>query len=154
MMRANDLRVDDVASAFFTTTRDLTAEFPAVAANKMGFTDIALMCGHEMEVPGSLPMCLRILLHGNPATDADPLVPTDPARSPYSGHPKTEAKTRSVAYTTQTTSPIITLPPSSPVPRTNTNSRFAPVYGIHVRATVGIIRGFLYLLAQYTPDIM
>lgn len=76
MMRANDLRVDDVASAFFTTTRDLTAEFPAVAANKMGFTDVALMCGHEMEVPGSLPMCLRILLHVNTEKNADQLVHT------------------------------------------------------------------------------
>lgn len=76
MMRANDLRVEDVASAFFTTTRDLTAEFPAVAANKMGFTDVALMCGHEMEVPGSLAMCLRILLHVNTEKDADQLIHT------------------------------------------------------------------------------
>ncbi len=63
MMRANDLEIDDVASAYFTTTRDLNAEFPAVAANKLGWTDVALLCGHEMEIPGSLPMCLRILLH-------------------------------------------------------------------------------------------
>lgn len=76
MMRANDLRVEDVASAFFTTTRDLNAEFPAVAANKMGFTDVALMCGHEMEVPGSLAMCLRILLHVNTEKDADQLIHT------------------------------------------------------------------------------
>lgn len=65
MMQANSLDIDDVASAFFTTTRDLNAEFPAVAANKMGFRDIAILCGHEMEVPGSLAMCLRILLHIN-----------------------------------------------------------------------------------------
>ena len=65
MMRANDLVIDDVASAYFTTTRDLNAEFPAVAANKLGWTDVALLCGHEMEIPGSLPMCLRILLHVN-----------------------------------------------------------------------------------------
>ena len=65
MMRANDLQVDDLASAQFTTTRDLNAEFPAVAANEMGWTDVALLCGHEMEVPGSLPMCLRVLLHAN-----------------------------------------------------------------------------------------
>jgi chorismate mutase len=65
MMQANSLDVDDVASAFFTTTRDLNAEFPAVAANKMGFGDVAILCGHEMEVPGSLAMCLRILLHIN-----------------------------------------------------------------------------------------
>ena len=67
MMRVNDLRVDDVASAFFTTTRDLNAEFPAVAANRMGFSDVALLCGHEMDVPGSLAMCLRVLLHVNTA---------------------------------------------------------------------------------------
>jgi chorismate mutase len=70
LMRANDLRVDDVASAFFTTTRDLNAEFPAVAANKLGWTDVALMCGHEMDVPGSLGMCVRVLLHVN--TDKGP----------------------------------------------------------------------------------
>lgn len=70
IMRANGLRVDDVASAYFTTTRDLNAEFPAVAANKMGFSDVALLCGHEMDVPGSLPMCLRILLHVNTEKDA------------------------------------------------------------------------------------
>ena len=65
MLEANDVKVDDVASAFFTTTPDLTAEFPAVAARQMGWTDVALLCGHEMNVPGSLPMCLRILLHVN-----------------------------------------------------------------------------------------
>lgn len=70
MMRANNLQVYDVASAYFTTTRDLNAEFPAVAANKLGFTDVALLCGHEMEVPGSLAMCLRILLHVN--TEQEP----------------------------------------------------------------------------------
>ena len=65
LLRANDLQIQDIASAFFTTTRDLNAEFPAVAANNMGFRDVALMCGHEMDVPGSLAMCLRILLHVN-----------------------------------------------------------------------------------------
>ena len=65
LMRANDLLVEDVASAFFTTTRDLNAEFPAVAANRMGWTDVALLCGHEMDVPGSLQMSLRVLLHVN-----------------------------------------------------------------------------------------
>jgi chorismate mutase len=74
VMRANDLQVDQIASAFFTTTRDLNAEFPAVAANSMGFRDVALMCGHEMDVPGSLPMCLRILLHVNTEKDARQIV--------------------------------------------------------------------------------
>lgn len=70
LVRANDIRVTDVASATFTTTRDLNAEFPAVAANRMGWTDVALMCGHEMDVPGSLGMCVRVLLHVN--TEREP----------------------------------------------------------------------------------
>jgi len=62
----NDVQKEDVASAYFTTTSDLDAEFPAVAArNGFGWTNVALMCGHEMDVPGSLRMCLRILLHVN-----------------------------------------------------------------------------------------
>jgi len=66
MVRVNDIRREDVASAYFTTTTDLNAEFPAVVArNDFGWTNIALMCGHEMDVPGSLRMCLRILLHVN-----------------------------------------------------------------------------------------
>ena len=67
---ANDVHPDDVASAWFTTTPDLNAEFPAVGARQMGWTHVPLMCGHEMSVPGSLPMCLRILLHVN--TDKGP----------------------------------------------------------------------------------
>jgi chorismate mutase len=66
LIRRNDVRTEDVASAYFTTTPDLDAEFPAVAArNGLGWTNVALMCGHEMDVPGSLRMCLRILLHVN-----------------------------------------------------------------------------------------
>ncbi|HEY4685391.1 MAG TPA: chorismate mutase [Dehalococcoidia bacterium] len=65
MVRANAVRKDDVASAYFTTTPDLDAEFPAVAARGVGWSNVALMCGHEMDVPGSLRMCLRILLHVN-----------------------------------------------------------------------------------------
>lgn len=65
MIVANQIRAEDVVSAFFTTTPDLTAEFPAVAARNLGWTEVPLLCGHEMNVPGSLPMCLRILLHIN-----------------------------------------------------------------------------------------
>ena len=65
IIEANDIHRDDVASAFFSTTPDLNAEFPALAARHMGWSDVALMCAHEMNVPGSLPMCLRILLHVN-----------------------------------------------------------------------------------------
>jgi chorismate mutase len=66
MVRANDVRTEDVASGYFTTTADLNAEFPALTArNDFGWHNVALMCGHEMSVPGSLPMCIRILLHVN-----------------------------------------------------------------------------------------
>jgi chorismate mutase len=66
MIRANDIAKEDVASGYFTTTPDLNAEFPAVVArNGFGWSNVALMCGHEMAVPGSLAMCLRILLHVN-----------------------------------------------------------------------------------------
>lgn len=66
LVRRNEVRAEDVASAWFSTTRDLDAEFPAVAARRgLGWDHVALMCGHEMEVPGALPSCLRIMLHIN-----------------------------------------------------------------------------------------
>ena len=66
MIRRNDLHTEDVASAVFTTSRDIDAEFPAVAARDgFGWTDAALLCGHDMDVPGALSACLRILIHCN-----------------------------------------------------------------------------------------
>ncbi len=65
LIQRNELRTDDVASAIFTMTDDLDAEFPAVAARMLGWTDVALMCTREISVPGSLRMCIRILLHVN-----------------------------------------------------------------------------------------
>lgn len=65
MLKANEIDVEYVASAFFTTTVDLNAEFPALAARDIVGTNVALMCGHEMNKPGGLPMCLRILIHVN-----------------------------------------------------------------------------------------
>jgi chorismate mutase len=62
MLKSNEIDVTDIASVFFTTTPDLNAEFPALAARDLG---VALMCAHEMNKPGALPMCLRILLHVN-----------------------------------------------------------------------------------------
>ena len=62
MLTANEIDPESIASAFFTTTPDLNAEFPALAARDLG---VALMCAHEMNKPGALPMCLRILLHVN-----------------------------------------------------------------------------------------
>lgn len=66
VISANDVQKNDVASVYFTTTPDLNAEFPAVTARvDFGWTNVALMCGHEMAVPGSLAMCLRVMLHVN-----------------------------------------------------------------------------------------
>jgi chorismate mutase len=65
IVRANALEIDDIASAIFSTTADLTAEFPAVAARQLGWLDTALMCTHEMAVPGSLERCIRVLIHWN-----------------------------------------------------------------------------------------
>ena len=70
MIRLNDIRTDDVASAIFTTTPDIISVFPATAARQLGWLDVPLMCSHEISVPGSLGMCIRILLHWN--TDKGP----------------------------------------------------------------------------------
>lgn len=65
MIEANDLDSEDISSALFTTTPDLNADFPALAARQLGWHDVALMCSHEMSVPGALPQCIRILIHWN-----------------------------------------------------------------------------------------
>lgn len=70
----NGIQADDIASAIFTTTTDLTAEFPAVAARALGWSDTALLCGHEMDVPGSLRSCIRVLIHWNTERRADEIV--------------------------------------------------------------------------------
>jgi chorismate mutase len=65
VVRRNGIDPKDIASAIFTVTRDLNAEFPALAARQMGWLDVPLLCGYEVEVPGSLMSCVRILLHWN-----------------------------------------------------------------------------------------
>jgi chorismate mutase len=65
MIRHNNIQPDDVASAYFTTTSDLDATYPATAARQIGWFDVALLCGHEINVPDGLPQCIRILLHWN-----------------------------------------------------------------------------------------
>ncbi len=65
MVRRNNMDKADVASAIFSTTTDLDAEFPALAARQLGWLDVPLLCGHEISVPGSLPRCIRVLVHWN-----------------------------------------------------------------------------------------
>ena len=66
----NDLEPEHVASVIFTTTPDLNATFPALAARDIGWTEVPLMCSHEMAVPGSLQKCVRVMIHVNTAKSA------------------------------------------------------------------------------------
>ena len=70
MIEANKIEPEDVASAIFTTTIDLNADYPALAARALGWHDVALLCMHEMNVPHGLPQCIRILLHWNTEVSA------------------------------------------------------------------------------------
>ncbi len=66
LIEANEIDQDDVAAVQFTTSPDLVAEFPAVAAReRFGWNDVPLMCGHEMARPGALTQCIRILIFWN-----------------------------------------------------------------------------------------
>lgn len=65
MIRLNDINQEDVASAIFSTTRDLNAEFPAKAARLLGWLDVPLLCSHEMDVPHALGKCIRVLINWN-----------------------------------------------------------------------------------------
>ncbi|MCX6013927.1 MAG: chorismate mutase [Chloroflexi bacterium] len=76
MIDSNGIEPDNVAGAIFTTTTDLNAEFPATAAREMGWNDVAMLCSHEINVPGSLPMCLRIMVFLNTEKSAKGIVHT------------------------------------------------------------------------------
>lgn len=65
LIHVNEIHKEDVASAIFTTTPDLNSAFPATAARQLGWLDVPLMCSHEIDVPGSVPLCIRVLLHWN-----------------------------------------------------------------------------------------
>jgi chorismate mutase len=65
LIEANGIEEEHVASVIFTTTPDLTAAFPAKAARDMGWTQTALMGMQEMDVPGGLKLCIRVLIHWN-----------------------------------------------------------------------------------------
>lgn len=74
MIRLNSIQPEDVASAWFTTTTEIDACFPAIAARQLNWMNVALICGHEMSVPGALPLCIRILIHWNTQKTADDIV--------------------------------------------------------------------------------
>lgn len=63
-----DMKPEDIGSAIFTVTDDLTATFPAQAARQMGWNMVPMMCAREIPVPGSLPKAIRVLVHWNTET--------------------------------------------------------------------------------------
>ena len=63
MIRRNGIDPTDISSAIFTVTSDLDAEFPALAARQLGWLEVPMLCGYEIRVPGSLPLCIRVLVH-------------------------------------------------------------------------------------------
>jgi chorismate mutase len=66
LIRLNEIDSEEIALAYFTTTPDLDAEFPALAARQLGWVDVPLLCGHDMAVrmpnPRGVARCVRILL--------------------------------------------------------------------------------------------
>ena len=65
IVRANDVDADEIAAIIFTATPDLNAAFPAEAARQLGWQAVPLMSAIEMNVPGALPRCVRVLLMWN-----------------------------------------------------------------------------------------
>lgn len=65
IVEINQLKLDKIVSVFFTMTPDLNAEFPAVAARNLGWTDVPLICAVEIDVPDSVKKCIRLLIHYN-----------------------------------------------------------------------------------------
>lgn len=63
MLSRNDLSHDDLITIIFTATPDLTSEFPAAAARKIGISDIPLLCASEIDVEGAIPRVIRVLMH-------------------------------------------------------------------------------------------
>ncbi|MGN6587641.1 MAG: chorismate mutase [Solirubrobacterales bacterium] len=72
LIERNGLEPADMVSCLFTTTEDLDAEFPAVAARDLGLTMVPLMCCREIPVPDSMPRVIRVMLHFYAAADHEP----------------------------------------------------------------------------------
>ena len=72
VLERNSLAPDDLVSCIFTCTEDLDAEFPAVAARRIGLNQVPLLCAREIPVPGSLPRVIRLLVHCYPGDDVEP----------------------------------------------------------------------------------
>src|ERR1700722_10962248 len=71
LMERNDLVEGDIISVLFTATADVTSTFPATAIRAIGFGAVPLLCAAEIAVPGSKPLCIRVLLHVHTARSRD-----------------------------------------------------------------------------------
>lgn len=65
MREANMFAITDIASVLFSVTGDIKSVFPAVAARSLGWGKVPLLCFQEIEVPDSLKLCIRVLIHIN-----------------------------------------------------------------------------------------
>jgi len=70
ILQANSLTPDGVISVLLTCTPDLNAAFPAASAREIGFGAVPLLCAVEMDVPGSLPLVIRVMLHAELESEA------------------------------------------------------------------------------------
>jgi chorismate mutase len=68
----NELTPEKMVSCIFTSTHDLNAEFPAVAARKVGLDGVPLLCAQEIDVPGAMPSVIRALVHYHAPADHVP----------------------------------------------------------------------------------
>ncbi len=96
----NEVKADDIAAIFFTVSDDLDAEYPALAARQLGWTDSALLCAREIPVPGQrVPRCVRVLMLVNTTRTAAEIrhvylrdaVALRPSRADVSDEPESEA---------------------------------------------------------------
>jgi chorismate mutase len=72
VIERNGIAPGDMVSCIFTCTADLDAEFPAVAARRLGLNAVPLLCAREIDVPGAMPRVIRLLLHCYAGEAADP----------------------------------------------------------------------------------
>ncbi|HVS28898.1 MAG TPA: chorismate mutase [Solirubrobacteraceae bacterium] len=72
LIERNELRADTMVSCIFTVTGDLDAEFPAVAARRLGLDPVALLCAREIDVPGAAERIIRVLVHYHAGDDHRP----------------------------------------------------------------------------------
>jgi chorismate mutase len=72
LMSRNGLGAERIVSCLFTCTEDLDAEFPAVAARRLGLDSVPLLCAREIDVPGSMERVIRVMVHYYAGTEHRP----------------------------------------------------------------------------------